>query len=92
MGRSVGSGWVNPTQDLRPRCEAAKIALLGGRHRTLRGVRLADVLRLFDDRAFRSRAIARVANFQVRRFWLNEYERYRPWFRIDAIQPIQNKA
>jgi hypothetical protein len=53
---------------------------------------LADVLRLLDDRDFRQRAAERVANAQVRRFWLREYESYPARFRIEAIAPIQNKV
>ena len=53
---------------------------------------LADVLRLLDDRAFRRSATERVANVQVRNFWLREYESYTARFRIEAIAPIQNKV
>jgi DNA helicase HerA-like ATPase len=53
---------------------------------------LGDVLRLLDDPAFRQRAIERVANAQVRAFWLREYESYPRTFRTEAIAPIQNKV
>ena len=53
---------------------------------------LADVLRLFDDRAFRKNAAGRVHNPRVRDFWLREYERYPARFQIEAISPIQNKV
>ncbi len=53
---------------------------------------LADVLRLFDDPDYRKRAAERVANAQVRRFWLSEFERYPARLRADAISPIQNKV
>jgi energy-coupling factor transporter ATP-binding protein EcfA2 len=53
---------------------------------------LADVLRLFDDRAFRLNAAERVANTHVRNFWLREYEGYTARFRVEAIAPIQNKV
>ena len=53
---------------------------------------LADVLRLFEDRAFRKIAAARVSNAQVRSFWLREYESYGVRFRTEAIAPIQNKV
>jgi len=52
---------------------------------------LADVLRLFDDAAFRKTVADRVANAQVRRFWLKEYESYPARLRADSIAPIQNK-
>lgn len=53
---------------------------------------LGDVLRLFDDKAFRETAAARVQSPQVRRFWLEEYKNYAPGFRSQAIAPIQNKV
>jgi type IV secretory pathway TraG/TraD family ATPase VirD4 len=52
---------------------------------------LADVLRLFDDATFRKTVADRVANAQVRRFWLKEYESYPARLRADSIAPIQNK-
>jgi energy-coupling factor transporter ATP-binding protein EcfA2 len=53
---------------------------------------LADVLRLLTDRDFRRSAMTRVANTQVRDFWLREYESYPARFRAEAIAPIQNKV
>src|SRR2546425_12633382 len=53
---------------------------------------LADLLRLLDDAEFRKRAVGRVSNAQVRRFWLHEYEGYPSRFRSEAISPIQNKV
>jgi hypothetical protein len=53
---------------------------------------LADVLRLLDDSAFRRNAASRVANAQVRYFWLREYESYPARFRGEAIAPLQNKV
>jgi type IV secretion system coupling TraD/TrwB family protein len=53
---------------------------------------LADILRLLDDHAFRARAVERVANAQVRAFWLREYESYPRTFRTEAIAPLQNKV
>lgn len=52
---------------------------------------LADVLRLFDDASYRKAVADRVANAQVRRFWLREYESYPARLRADSIAPIQNK-
>ena len=52
---------------------------------------LADVLRLFDDAAYRKSVADRVSNAQVRRFWLKEYEGYPARLRADSIAPIQNK-
>src|SRR5689334_13462372 len=53
---------------------------------------LADILRLLDDVAFRKRVAERVANTQVRRFWLKEYESYPTRFRAESIAPLQNKV
>lgn len=53
---------------------------------------LADMLPLLDNRAFRTRAVDRTTNHQVRRFWLHEYENYSWRYRSDAIAPIQNKV
>lgn len=53
---------------------------------------LADVLELLLDPGFRKAAALRVANAQVRSFWLREYESYPARFRTEAIAPIQNKV
>ena len=53
---------------------------------------LPDLLRLFVDRSFRDRVLLKVANPQVREFWLKEYAAYQPRFRQEAIAPIQNKV
>lgn len=53
---------------------------------------LADVLRLLSDGAYRQAAAGRVANAQVRDFWLREYESYPRGFRAESIAPVQNKV
>lgn len=53
---------------------------------------LADILRLLGDEKFRKLIVERVANAQVRTFWLKEYESYSRAFRTEAIAPIQNKV
>jgi type IV secretory pathway TraG/TraD family ATPase VirD4 len=53
---------------------------------------LADVLRLFDEAAYRKRVVEQVANAHVRRFWLKEYESYSVRLRSESIAPIQNKV
>jgi type IV secretory pathway TraG/TraD family ATPase VirD4 len=53
---------------------------------------LADVLRLFDEAAYRKRVAEQVANTYVRRFWLKEYESYSVRLRSESIAPIQNKV
>ncbi len=53
---------------------------------------LSDILRLFDDDSFRRRAAGRVSHEHVRRFWLQEFERYPARLRAEAVAPIQNKV
>jgi Helicase HerA, central domain/TraM recognition site of TraD and TraG len=53
---------------------------------------LADVLRLFNEPAYRRNAANRCWNQQVRDFWLKEFENYPKTFRLEAIAPIQNKV
>jgi len=53
---------------------------------------LADIPRLLDDQKYRKLAAERVANAQVRTFWLREYENYPHRFRTEAVAPIQNKV
>ncbi|MEX2526452.1 MAG: type IV secretion system DNA-binding domain-containing protein [Gemmatimonadota bacterium] len=53
---------------------------------------LTDLLRLLDDRPYRRRAAERVANAQVRDFWLREFEGYPARLRGEAIAPVQNKV
>jgi hypothetical protein len=53
---------------------------------------LAGIPRLLEDQAFRKRAAERIANAQVRHFWLREYESYPARFRAEAVAPLQNKV
>jgi hypothetical protein len=53
---------------------------------------LGDILRLLDDKSFRSTAVARIRNEQVRQFWITEYDHYPPRLKAEAIAPIQNKV
>ena len=53
---------------------------------------LGDLLRLFDDASYRKRAVGRVRNSQVRRFWLQEFEGYTPRLKAEAVAPLQNKV
>jgi hypothetical protein len=53
---------------------------------------LADIPRLFDDKAFRKNALFYSRNEQVRYFWLQEYASYPARLRAEAIAPIQNKV
>jgi energy-coupling factor transporter ATP-binding protein EcfA2 len=56
------------------------------------GATLADILRLFQDRAFRKKVAQQTGNDQVRSFWLEEYEGYSWKFRAVVVAPIQNKV
>jgi hypothetical protein len=51
-----------------------------------------DILRLFDDAEFRQRAVGRVANSQVRSFWLREYERLSPAMKGEVTASLRNKV
>lgn len=53
---------------------------------------LLDILRLFDDSKFRTKALNHVTNSQVRRFWLDEYAKYPARLKAEAVAPIQNKV
>jgi type IV secretory pathway TraG/TraD family ATPase VirD4 len=53
---------------------------------------LPDVLRLFVDKEFRAAVLHRVENEQVRRFWEDEFAKWNPFYRQEAIGPIQNKV
>ena len=52
---------------------------------------LTDILRLLDDKAYRTEVMQRVDNERVRDFWLSEYAKYSYRLRADAVVPIQNK-
>ena len=51
---------------------------------------LSDVVRLFHEKDFRKEAAERVANEQVKRFWLTEFEKFGRQ-RSEAVTPIENK-
>ena len=53
---------------------------------------LGDILRILNDKSFRSAAVARIQNEQVRQFWITEYDHYPPRLKAEAIAPIQNKV
>jgi hypothetical protein len=52
---------------------------------------LADVLRMLSDAKFRGAVLAKVTNPVVRSFWFDEFAKYQPWHRDQAIAPIRNK-
>ena len=53
---------------------------------------MADIPNLLDNPTFRRSTARRLANAQVRDFWLSEYEGYSARFRSEAIAPLQNKV
>jgi hypothetical protein len=53
---------------------------------------LPDILRLFVEKEFRDAVLRRVENEQVQRFWTDEFGKWNPWYRQEAIGPIQNKV
>lgn len=52
---------------------------------------LPDILRIVTDDDFRTAVISHVSNSQVRTFWTEEFAKYNPRYRQEAIAPIQNK-
>lgn len=52
---------------------------------------LADIPRLFGDKAFRREVTSSIRNDVVRQFWEKEYERYSYGYRADGVASIQNK-
>jgi energy-coupling factor transporter ATP-binding protein EcfA2 len=53
---------------------------------------LSDILRLLHDSKFRKEAVERVENEEVKKFWLNEYDKYPERLRAEAVAPLQNKV
>jgi type IV secretory pathway TraG/TraD family ATPase VirD4 len=53
---------------------------------------LPDVLRLLTDKEYRIETARKVTNEPIREFWTNEYAKYSPRLRADAISPIQSKV
>lgn len=53
---------------------------------------LPDILRLLTDKDYRTETAHLLTNEPVREFWTNEYPKYSPRLRADAISPIQSKV
>jgi hypothetical protein len=53
---------------------------------------LSDILRLLHDSKFRKEAVERIENEEVKKFWLEEYNKYPERLRAEAIAPLQNKV
>ncbi len=52
---------------------------------------LSDILRLYVDKNFRREIVVRIRSDVVRRFWMDEFEKYPDRYRAEVIAPIQNK-
>lgn len=55
------------------------------------GSTLPDILRLFNDKAFRRGVVAKVKNPVVKAYWRHEFEKYGDRQRAEVIAPVQNK-
>jgi hypothetical protein len=55
------------------------------------GSSLPDILRLYTDKEFRRGVVSGIRHDMVRRFWLDEFEKYPDRQRAEAVAPIQNK-
>lgn len=53
---------------------------------------LSDILRLLHDSKFRKEAVEKIENEEVKKFWLEEYNKYPERLRAEAIAPLQNKV
>jgi hypothetical protein len=53
---------------------------------------LADVSRLYNDKAFRAKIVTGIKNDQVHAFWKKEFPHYNPRYLAEAVAPIQNKV
>ena len=52
---------------------------------------LLDIQPLLTDAQFRNEVLKDLSNYEVLLFWKNEFEKYTPAFRAEAISPILNK-
>ncbi|MFH1667792.1 MAG: type IV secretion system DNA-binding domain-containing protein [Candidatus Komeilibacteria bacterium] len=53
---------------------------------------LLGIMRLLVDADYRKKVISQVKDPVVRSFWVDEYEKYKGDFQVQAIAPIQNKV
>ena len=56
------------------------------------GSTLLGINRLLTDKAFRKKVVLHITDPVIKDYFENEYERYDPKFRTEAIAPIQNKV
>lgn len=55
------------------------------------GSTLLDIPRLLTEKDFRMKVVSSITHPHVRAFWLNEFEKYTPWLKSEAVSPILNK-
>ncbi len=65
----------------------AILALLDYPNSTLLGI-----MRLLTDKDFRKKVVEKIQDPVIKDFFVNEYEKYDPKFRTEAVAPIQNKV
>ncbi len=53
---------------------------------------LLGVLRIFSDKNYRNKVIAKIEDPVVKSFWVNEFSKYPQQFQTEAVAPIQNKV
>jgi hypothetical protein len=58
----------------------------------IEGTTLADIAKIFLEKEYRAWILSRVEDVTVKEFWTEEYDRYTPSFRTEAIAPILNKT
>lgn len=63
------------------------LSLIGYPNATMLGV-----TRILVDKGYRKKVVDSLDDPVLRDFWINEYEKYDPKFRTEAVAPIQNKV
>ncbi len=53
---------------------------------------LLGITRMYVDKGYRQHVISNIKDPVVKSFWVNEYEKWEPKYRSEAIAPIQNKV
>jgi hypothetical protein len=56
------------------------------------GTTLVSLQRLLSDDGYRKQLVGRLSDEVVRSFWFEEWEKWKPQFRAEAIAPVQNKV
>ncbi|MHB8579132.1 MAG: type IV secretory system conjugative DNA transfer family protein [Ignavibacteriaceae bacterium] len=55
------------------------------------GSTLLDIPLLLTEKEFRMKVVSSITHPHVRAFWFNEFEKYTPWLKSEAVSPILNK-